>query len=137
MGFRRLFSADQRISRKRYWLLILIFFVLLWVSFLIPGAIAFLIDKLGKNSGFLKNLPGIIWFIQLIPLGLYFRGVIAGRLNDLNWTGCRFHILWFIPGLGWLIALTLLGIMPSKLELNEEVVFDELEKSKTSNDDQL
>ena len=135
MDFRRLFSGERRTSRKRYWLSFLIAIALFWASFIIPGGIAFIVDKLGMNSGFLKYLPGIVWFMQVIPLCLFMRGVIAGRLLDANVTGCKFHILWFIPVFGWLIALTLLGIFSTKPKTEAEEYLDELENSKSSIDD--
>ena len=137
MSFGRLFSTERRISRIGYWLSLLITCALLCACFIIPGTIAFITEKRGMDSGFLHYLPGIVWFMQVIPLGLYMRGVISGRLQDMNSSGCLFRILWFIPIMGWLTALILLGILPSKPKTKEEVFLDELENSESKIDELL
>ena len=122
MIFRRLFSGQGRISRKGYWLSLLITFALFWACFIIPATISFIADKGGITSGFLFYLPGIVWYIQIILLFLFMRAVISKRLRDMNSSGWRIHILWFIPIVGWLIALIYLGVAPSVPYINEETI---------------
>lgn len=102
-----LFSFEGRISRKAYWIY---FLVSLALGFLIQG-LAIGTTGLVADPEAMPAIPMWYWLIQ-IPLLWIGLAVMAKRWHDQDRSGW-FTLLLFIPLLGFLIVLVMLGFIGS------------------------
>lgn len=122
------FNFKERTSRKDYWLVVLMNFIVTFALFFIIG---FIMGLLGKEMPalsatatyeeimtfymeFLKSPVGIltiIWSLANLIPGI---AIVVRRLHDANFSGW-FYLLVFIPYIGSIILIIFM-LLPSKEE---------------------
>lgn len=121
------FNFKERTSRKDYWLVVLMNFIVTFVVFFIIGFIMGLLGKevpalTGTSANevmtyymeFLKTPAGIlaiIWSLANLIPGI---AIVVRRLHDANFSGW-FYLLILIPYIGSII-LVIFMLLPSKEE---------------------